>query len=541
MSIDPSLLNRLNTWPYREARNLKKTSKRDGPVLFQTGYGPSGLPHIGTFAEVARTTWVRKAFEMMTGQKTKLIAFSDNVDGLRQIPLNVPNKEMLVEHLGKPLCDIPDPFGESESFSAHMNGKLQEFLDRFGFDYEFRSSHSQYRDGTFNEGLRQVMDNYRKVRNVVVPTLSEAKGKDWSPFMPICPSCGKVNTTVVTEVHPDTYEVTFSCNKGHVSRVEKDGVVTYKGCEPCGYTGTTSIENGNVKVGWKVDWALRWFTFGVDYEMYGKDLIESAQLSGKICRAIGGNPPQGMFYELFLDKDGAKISKSKGNGLTMEQWLEYGNLESLCTFLMKSPGKASKLYPAVVSQHIVEYLRHRKSFSDQKEAKQMCSPLWFIHQDEISNGNAPSMCSSVDYSMILNLVSVLGAEEPDVVWEYILEYDPKAQDDEAVLRPLIGSALMYHQDFLVHEKVYERPQGDMLEAVNQFVSWLESYSGDDAVEIQNAAYKVTNDLGVNQKMFFQSMYKLLVGRPQGPRLGTFVKLFGIQSSIDLAKKNLATL
>lgn len=539
MSIDPSLLNKLNTWPYKEARGLRKTtSKKEGTVLFQTGYGPSGLPHIGTFAEVARTSWVRQAFEQITGKETALFAFSDNVDGLRQIPLNVPNKEMLVEHLGKPLCDIPDPFGDAESFSAHMNGKLREFLDGFGFQYEFKPSHLQYREGVFDDGLRQVMTNYAKIRRIVASTLSEEKAKRWSPFMPVCPSCGKVNTTVVTEVHPDPFEVSFSCEKGEVSQIEKDGVVTYKGCEPCGHNGRMSIFGGNVKVGWKVDWALRWYTFGVDYEMYGKDLIESADLSAKICRAMGGTPPQGMFYELFLDAEGAKISKSKGNGLSLEEWLSYGSLESLCTFLLKNPRKASRLHIQTVSQHVEEYLRHLKTFASQKESKRMCSPLWFIHQDDIVEGREIKRGSQVDFQMILNLVSVLGSCDPELVWDYLLSYDKSVSEDESVIKPLIEKAQAYHRDYLIHNQEFKAPSGEMMPAVETFIEWLEEYGVENATEIQNAAYKVTNDLEVNQKEFFRTMYELLVGQPKGPRLGTFIALYGVENSLHRARKNL---
>ncbi len=553
MTLDAKTINKLKLWPYREAARLNKGLRKDPParVLFQTGYGPSGLPHIGTFAEVARTNWVCQAYALMSDTPVTLQAFSDNYDGLRQIPTNLPNKESLVEHLGKPLCDIPDPFGEKESFSGYMNSKLQEFLDAFGFEYTFKASHEQYRGGVFNEGLLRILERYDKVRNIIVPTLSPENREAWSPFMPICPNCGKLNTTRVVGVHPDRGEVSFVCDQGKVERITKierddDGnereVQTWKGCEPCGFEGTVPVTDGNVKVGWKVDWALRWYTFGVHYEMYGKDLIESAHLSAKVCRALGGTPPEGMFYEMFLDKHGAKISKSKGNGLTIDEWLTYGPLESLAMFIIKKPTQASRLHFGTIPQHVDEYLQHTSRFPSLVDVKRFNSPISFIrHQDIEEKPETVRYGSRLNYSTLLNLVSVLNTDEAEVVWDYVVRYDPAAEEDRVTIEVLIQKALAYFRDFVLPTKEYKRPSTEMQPAVEAFIEWLEAYEGSDGGEIQTAAYGASKERGLDQKLFFQTMYELVLGQSQGPRLGTFVQLYGVQNTIDLAKKKLAEL
>lgn len=544
MTLDAKTLNRLKLWPWREAGRLKKSlrGKEKSQVLFQTGYGPSGLPHIGTFAEVARTTWVRQAFAQMSDTPTALYAFSDNVDGFRQIPTNLPNKEMLVEHLGKPLCDIPDPFGEKESFSGYMNSKLQEFLDHFGFSYTFKASHEHYRNGAFNEGLLRVLDRYEKVRGIITPTLSEENREAWSPFMPLCPQCGKLNTTRVVATHPERGEISFVCDQGQVEEIEKDGVKTWKGCQPCGFEGTVPVTDGHTKVGWKVDWALRWFTFGVDYEMYGKDLIDSAILSGKICRALGGEPPEGMFYEMFLDRHGAKISKSKGNGLTIDEWLTYGPLESLAMFIVKKPEQASRLYFGAIPQHVDEYLQQLSRFSDQEGAAKYNSPIWFIRNREVEAGQVLGYGAQMNYGTLLNLVSALNTGDREVVWDYVRRYDADAEGEKEVMDTLIDRALAYYRDEILPHKVYKLPGDEMRPAVDAFLLWLEGYEGQDGTEIQDAAYEACNQNGVEDKRaFFQTMYELVLGTSKGPRLGTFVQLYGVQETITLARQKLAEL
>ncbi|MBH24810.1 MAG: lysine--tRNA ligase [Myxococcales bacterium] len=540
MSLDKQEINQLKQWPYRECRglmkSLKKREPKSGKVLFETGYGPSGLPHIGTFAEVARTTWVRQAYTLMTGEQTLLYAFSDDMDGLRKVPNNIPNRELIAEHLGKPLCDIPDPFGERESYSGYMNAKLREFLDHFGFDYTFKASHEQYRGGVFNEGLGRILDNYEKIRGVILPTLSEENRADWSPFMPICRSCGKVNSTRVVATHPERGTLSYVCDGSLVH--EKTGW----GYSGCGDESEIPVTDGNVKVGWKVDWALRWYTFGVNYEMYGKDLIDSAKLSSKICRILGEQPPVGMFYEMFLDQEGHKISKSIGNGLTIDEWLTYGPLESLALFIYKRPDRASRLHFDVIPQHIDEYLNHLSRWPDLDRIKRCNSPVYFIHHAQAQDDPEQlGFSTDLNFNVILNLVSVLNSEDREMIWTYLLRYRPDAEQDRELIDGLIDKALVYYRDFVLPTKDYQLPSDEMRPAVDALVVWLDGYDGDDAVEIQNAAYAAGKDAGVNLREFFKTMYQLLIGQDQGPRLGTFIQLYGVKDTLKLAQAKLVEL
>src|SRR3954469_25961623 len=313
--IDRSLAEAARAWPFEEARKLvARTGGKvpaKGYVLFETGYGPSGLPHIGTFGEVVRTTMVRQAFQRLSDIPTRLFCFSDDMDGLRKVPDNVPNKEMLAQHLGKPLSRIPDPFSnEHPSFGAHNNARLRAFLDRFGFDYEFASSTDYYTSGKFDTALLRMLERLEKVMAIMLPSLREERAASYSPFLPICPRTGMVLYVPISE-----HDV-------------KAGTVSYDDPETKERV-TLPVTGGHCKLQWKPDWAMRWFALGVDYEMAGKDLIDSVKLSGKICAALGGTPPEGFNYELFLDDKGQKISKSKGNGLTIDEWLRYASPESL--------------------------------------------------------------------------------------------------------------------------------------------------------------------------------------------------------------------
>lgn len=532
--LDPKFASKLKNWPYREAqalqKSLRKRTPKSGKILLETGFGPSGLPHIGTFAEVARTTWVRQAYELLTGEQTLLYAFSDDLDGLRKVPDNMPNQAMLLEHLGKPLCDIPDPFGEAESFSGYMNMKLKEFLDKFGFEYEFKASHLQYRGGVFNDGLSRILTEYDKVRNVILPTLSPENRDAWSPFMPVCASCGKVYTTRVTKVMPEQGLVAYACDQD------------YKGIKSCGHTAETPVTDGAVKVGWKVDWALRWYTFGVNYEMYGKDLIDSAKLSGKICRILGESPPVGMFYELFLDEEGRKISKSLGNGLTIDEWLTYGPLESLGLFIAKKPRQASKLYFGVIPQHVDELLQHYRRFEGLEGVQHYNSPIWFLRHNDVQDPEKEVVYhSDLNFSTLLNLVSALNTSERDVVWDYVRRYDPEIDRDASVLNVLIDRALAYYRDFVLPKKAYALPSDEMRPAVDAFLAFLETYEGHSGEEIQTAAYAAAKERDLNLRAFFKTMYQLLLGEAQGPRLGTFVQLYGVKETLALANEQLERL
>ena len=529
----------LKAWPYHEAQKVQEKLAREGDrkhdyVLFETGYGPSGLPHIGTFAEVARTTWVRHAFEKSTGLSTKLFAFSDDMDGLRGVPDNVPNKEMLRGHLGKPLCEIPDPFGEEESFSGYMNAKLRSFLDQFEFDYDFKSSKDQYRGGVFNDGLLRILENYDAVKSVILPTLGQKKGDDsdkssWSPFMPVCTKCGKVYTTRVVEIHPEAGELTFICNQDFADK--KNNIIT-----SCGHSERVPVGDGRVKVGWKVDWALRWYVFGVDYEMYGKDLIESANLSADIVRILGGEPPAGFFYEMFLDDNGKKISKSLGNGLEVDEWLKYGPLESLTWFIFQNPNKARKLYFEVIPKSVDDYLSDRARFSTESESEQKENPIYFLEYQDLNQGKPVAYESDVSYSMVLNLVNVLNTNDKAIVWDYLLRYSPQAEKDQVMIDRMIDRALAFYRDFVEPTKEYKLPEEDMMPSLRQLIAFLETYQGDSPEEIQKATYAAGKENGVKLGKWFATMYRLLLGQERGPRLGTFIQLYGIQNTLDFIRE-----
>ncbi len=532
--LDPTTISTLKNWPYREAldlqRSLRRRSPKSGAALLETGFGPSGLPHIGTFAEVARTTWVRQAYTMITGEPTLLYAFSDDLDGLRGIPGNMPNQAMLREHLGKPLCDTPDPFGQEESYSGYMNARLREFLDHFGFEYTFKASHQQYRGGVFNEGLERILQNYEEIRSVVLPTLSPENRQGWSPFMPICERCGKVYTTRVVETHPERGSLVYACDQD------------FKGVTACGHKAEAPVTNGRAKVGWKVDWALRWFTFGVNYEMYGKDLSDSAKLSARICKIMGEEPPVGMFYEMFLDQNAEKISKSRGNGMTIDQWLQYGSLESLAFFIMKKPRQASKLYFGAIPQHVDELLQQYEGFGALEGPTRLNSPLYFIHYKEVAErAGTLSYEAGLNYSTLLRLVSALNTGEREVVWDYVRRYNDKIDADRAILDVLIDSALNYYRDEILPHKVYELPDAASRPAVDQLLAWLAAYEGRDGKEIQDAAYEAGKAHGLDLRGFFRTMYRLILGEEQGPRLGTFIELYGVKETLALAEAKLAEL
>lgn len=521
-------------WPYEEARKILEKIEREeaagrrkhADVLFETGFGPSGLPHIGTFSEVARTLWVRYAFEKLSGMPTRLYSFSDDLDGLRKIPENIPNQDMILPHLGKPLCDIPDPFGEAESFSGYMNAKLRSFLDSFGFQYEFKASSEQYRSGAFNEGLLKILERYDAVRDIILPTLRPENREVWSPFFPICQNCGKVNSTRVTATHPDSGEISYVCDQD------------YKNIPSCGHHGRISVCDGNAKVGWKVDWALRWYVFGVDYEMYGKDLIESAELSGQIVRALGGEPPEGLFYEMFLDENGQKISKSVGKGLTIDEWLEYGPLESLSWFLFQSPRKAKKLHFDVIPQSVDKFLEDRQAFGRAEANAQADNAVWFIEHDKIKAGQHVNYEAGVSYSMLLNLVNVLGTDDKQIVWDYLLRYNDDARKNEAMIDDMIDRALRYHRDFVVPTLKFVQPTDEMRAPLAQYRAFLVSYGGNDPEVLQNACYQAGKDHGVKLGQWFATLYQLLLGQRQGPRIGTFVSLYGVQETVALIDQRL---
>ena len=506
-----------SAWPFKEAAQIVKHRKfsEDRPVLFETGFGPSGLPHIGTFAEVARTTWVQNAFEELTGSKTRLMTFSDDMDGLRKVPLNFPNEVMLTEHLGRPLCTIPDPFGESNSFSSYMNEKLKKFLDTYQFNYEFRSSSTSYRSGDFDEGLSILLEKVQEVRSIVAPTLGEEKRETWSPFLPICPACGSVYATRVTHYFPNRGEIGFIC----------DGIVG--DVAGCGEQGEISVFSGKAKVGWKMDWALRWYTYEVDYEMYGKDLIESAKLSGRIVRLMGKHPPLGMNYELFLDEDGKKISKSVGKGLTVDSWVEYAPIESLLFYIFQNPRRARRLYWDVVPKCVDDYLEALRNYPSIESEKLPEQAIWHIFGQGRS---MPAYGAKVNFSMVGNLISALGADSAELLMDYLNRYDEKSGDYPLVIKSLIEKGMNYYRDFILPNKRYRVPTASEVEMLRQLMSELEEINLLEEEKLQSIPFEVARNNNADPKLFFQMFYEIVLGQERGPRFGSFVKMIGIEKT-----------
>lgn len=494
-------------------------------VLFQTGYGPSGLPHIGTFAEVARTTWVMNAYKELSGAEAKIIAFSDDLDGLRKVPGNLPNKEMLAAHLGKPLCDIPDPYGCCDSFSGHMIGKLKEFLDAFGFEYELRSASTAYRNGDFNDGLKVLLERVEKVLDVILPTMKEENRAGWSPFLPKCEQCGKIYTTRVTEYHKEEFAVSYTC----------DG--TFGEVAGCGHNGKTSVLNGGAKMGWKVDWALRWFSYGINYEMYGKDLIPSAQLSSQIVKIMGSRAPIGFFYEMFLDENGEKISKSVGNGVSMDEWLAYAPVESLAYFIFRDPRAAKKLYVDMIPKTMDEYLDHLRRYPTIADDKKADNPLWHIHQ---RGTQVLKYQSPVNFSMVNNLVSALGMEKPapEKIAEFLTRYDPDIAKYSEVLMTLIDKGVAYYLDRILSKKVYRDATEAEKEVFLALKLKLQEPGADqlEQKELQSLIFDVAKTADLDPRAFFGAIYQVLLGQEQGPRFGSFAKLVGVARVIELIEQ-----
>lgn len=501
------------SWPFKEAQKLHRRfrARPAAPVRFETGFGPSGLPHIGTFAEVARTTWVRNAFEALTGWPTELIAFSDDMDGLRKVPLNMPNPDMLLEHIGKPLCRIPDPFGQYESYSAHMNQKLKDMLDAYQFDYHFQSSAEAYQRGDFNAGLSILLQKVEEVNAIILPTLGEEKRADWSPFFPICERCSRVNSTRVTGYHPQTDSLDYVCDR-------QEGLL-----QSCGYHGTVSIHNGNVKVGWKADWALRWYSYKIAYEMYGSDLLESARLSGKIERLMSEQPPDGFTYELFLDQDGRKISKSVGKGLTVETWVNYAPLESLLYYLFQSPGQAKRLFWGIVPKSVDDYLSALRQYPSLDSTRQLDSAIWHIFD---KGTKVPEYNTSIDFSLINNLISALGADDVELVLDYLKRYDPPAEKYLAMLEDLVHKGVNYYRDYVLPTRRFREPTADDCGLLQRIHDRLAQAEGLNETELQAIPFDVASEAGIPPQELFKMFYEVILGQERGPRFGTFARLLG---------------
>lgn len=532
-------------WPYQEAEKILKAFPSAKDIVLETGYGPSGAPHIGTFAEVARTTWVGVALKDLSGKDWTLVAFSDDMDGLRKVPLNMP-AEALEPHLGRPLAHVPDPFGCHPSYGAHNNARLREMLDRFGFRYTFKSSHEQYTSGGFNEGLARILSNYEAVREVILPTIREEKRKDWSPFFPICESCGRINSTRVTGYDAKKLTVTYVCEGEQAGAVGDDNPAEDDETAPrtgartpaggCGRHGEVSVLDGHAKVGWKVDWALRWYVLGVNYEMYGKDLIESAELSAKIYKVIAGTGgargPVQSFYEMFLDEEGRKISKSVGRGLTIDTWLSYAPKESLLLFIFKDPRKAKKLSWEVVARSVDEYIQLlQRHDHDPPSGEGMRDELGFIQP------GLPERCPysyPVTYSMLFQLIGAIGAPSPDVVMDYVHHYKGAIPDSDPALESLINYATAYVRDRILPSRIVRQLSGEEARMVSLLADFLRLER--EPEEIQTRAFDIAREGGMEAKEFFRLIYNVLTGQDSGPRLGSFVKLMGQDKVESILRK-----
>ncbi len=528
MSSSPEIIQLAldsKAWPFQEARNLLKRLEKPGRdsdndkgyVLFETGYGPSGLPHIGTFGEVARTTMVRQAFQRISDMPTKLIAFSDDMDGFRKVPTNLPNQDMLAKHIGLPLTKVPDPFGTHESFAHHNNARLCNFLDGFGFDYEFKSATEVYASGEMDETLLKMLGAYDKIMKVILPTLGAERQATYSPFLPLCPRTGVVLQVPIIERDLDA------------------GTVVYID-EEIGKHVEVPVTGGGCKMQWKADWAMRWVGLGVDYEMAGKDLMESVKLSSAITRILGSVPPEGFSYELFLDENGEKISKSKGNGLTMEDWLKYGTPESLSLYMFQSPRKAKKLFFDIIPKTVDEYITHLAKYSEQDDKLRLTNPVWHVH-----NGQPPEQKLPVTFALLLNLVSATNAEDKATLWGYISNYAHGTSPEELpLLDKLVGYALVYYENFVKPYKKYRTPTEKESQALESLIHKLEQLEDNlPASDYQNVVFAVGNEQGYdNLRDWFGALYEILLGQKQGPRMGSFIALYGRQKTIDFIRANL---
>jgi lysyl-tRNA synthetase class 1 len=517
MDVTERVKNLPRAWPFEEA--AKVVARLDGAgrsnaALFETGYGPSGLPHIGTFGEVARTTWVRRAYTALTGRPSRLLAFSDDMDGLRKVPDNVPNREMLAGHLGRPLTRIPDPFGTHDSFGAHNNARLRAFLDGFGFDYEFASATDYYADGRFDAALVRVLEEYDAIMAVILPTLGPERRATYSPVLPIHPRTGVVMQVPLISRDVAARTVTWRDPAGNHGR---------------GVLYETSVCRGGAKLQWKADWAMRWYALGVDYEMSGKDLIDSVRLSGRICRILGAAPPETYTYELFLDEHAQKISKSRGNGLSVDEWLRYAPAESLAQFMFNAPQRAKRLYFDAIPRAADEYIANAAKLRGQDADEARANPAWFV-------GGAETNESPVSFGMLLNLASVANAETPDVLWGFIRRYAPDASPEtKPFLDRLVHHAIAYYRDFVRPAKRYREPDANERAALADLAETLRGMApGTDAEALQAEVFAVGKRHAFPElRAWFTCLYQVLLGQDEGPRFGGFVALYGVAETVAL--------
>ena len=508
-------------WPFEEARKLVKRYRNGPPakghVLFETGYGPSGLPHIGTFGEVARTTMIRRAFEVISDIPTRLVCFSDDLDGMRKVPGNVPNREILAEHLQRPLTSVPDPFGEYDSFGAHNNAMLRRFLDRFGFEYEFISATEFYRSGAFDEVLLRAVEKYDEIMAVMLPTLRAERQKTYSPFLPISQKTGRVLYVPMQSVDASA------------------GTITYIDPED-GEEVTTPVTGGRVKFQWKPDFGARWAALGVDFEMYGKDHSTNTPVYDKICRILGGRAPDHYIYEMFLDENGEKISKSAGNGIAIDDWLKYASAESLSYFMYQKPKTAKRLHFDVIPKAVDEYHQQLRAWPGQDLKQRLANPVFHIHGE-----NVPASTLVVPFAMLLNLASVSGAQDKETLWGFIRRYAPEASPESHPDTDAAADwAVAYYHDFVAPAKRYRAPSEIERAALTELRDKLASWQGEaDADALQSLVFAVGRERFDPMRDWFKALYEVLLGASQGPRFGSFIALYGIEESVALIDKALA--
>ena len=513
--IEKDNLNKSNAWPFVEAKRMLRERKsfieKKGKITLQTGYGPSGLPHIGTFGEVARTSMMAHALSNLTDLPTEIITFSDDMDGLRKVPDNVPNQELLKNNLHKPLTQVPDPFEKFNSFGEHNNEMLKKFLDNFSFKYNFKSSTLLYKKGFFNPTLEIILEKYQDIMNIIIPTLGKERQKTYSPFLPICPETGLVLEIPVVEIIKEKSKIIFDNN---------------------GKKLESSILDGNCKLQWKVDWAMRWYALDVDYEMYGKDLIESAILSTKIIKLMGKSNPSGFAYELFLDEKGEKISKSKGNGITIDQWLKYASPESLSLYMYQNPKRAKKLYNEIVPKAVDEYLDFIEKGKTQNDLQLLMNPVWHVH-----NGKMPKEEIIMSFSMLLNLVETSNADSKELLWKFVRKYKKNiSEKNHPIFDNLVGYAIKYYNDVIKLKKTYKKPNEDEKKTLIALIKTLEDCSDEmKPEEIQTLIYTVGKENGYaeNLRDWFKLIYEVVFGDENGPRMGFFISFFGVKETKQL--------
>jgi lysyl-tRNA synthetase class 1 len=506
-------------WPIVEAQRIHKQINgkipEKGFVLFETGYGPSGLPHIGTFGEVVRTVFVKFAFERLYPEiPTRLVCVSDDIDGLRKVPENLPNKEMLVPHLKKPLTKVPDPFQTHESYGHNMNARLRSFLDGFNFEYEFISATQKYENGEYNPTMLKVVEKYGEIMKLMLPTLGEDRQQTYSPFMPICNKTG-----VVLE-------------EGVIAINKQNGTILYKNA--LGEEVETEVTNGKCKLQWKVDFGARWHTFGVDYEIFGKDHLANEPLYKKICQILGTKPPVNFCYELFLGDDGAKISKSKGNGISVEEWLACAPAESLSLFMFQKPKTAKKLYFASIPKAVDEYIAFVHSFHKNPDSN-YDNPAFYIHKGAVPQFSL----EGISYSLILNLASVCNPDSDDILWGFIQKYAPHLHKGKfPFLDEMVTKSINYYTHYIKPNKKFDAPTPQERVLLEKLLDFCKSTQETDAGVLQNGVYAIAMESEFDIKAWFSCIYRTLLGQSEGPRVGSFIALFGTQNMAKLIEEKL---